>query len=128
MNSVARRRGVEQVRCRPDHFRLGDRAADGTYSRGAAMTRHSPVGGPVFLGRGLPMSHPQTDLMASRAAVYSTPPPTPCGAERLVHLHSYLLQRPTFEQRGDNNVRIVRYFVQPEDLWDWAFISIRGTG
>ena len=53
MYCVARRRGVEHVRCRPDDRRLGDRAADGTRPREAAMTRHCHVGGPVLLGRGI---------------------------------------------------------------------------
>ena len=53
MNRVARRRGVEQYRCRRNDLRFGDRAADGTWPRGATMTRHCHVGGPIFLGRGI---------------------------------------------------------------------------
>ena len=36
-----------------DDLRLGERAADGTCPRGAAMARHCYVGDPVFLGRGI---------------------------------------------------------------------------
>ena len=53
-------------------------------------------------------------------------PPHGRGAGRLVHEHGALLYRPTIAQRSDRNVWIVRYFVQPDHLWDWAFIGIQG--
>ena len=46
------------------------------------------------------------------------------GGERLVHHHSSLLYRPTVAQQSADDLRILRHFVQSDQLLDWAFISI----
>ena len=69
-------------------------------------------------------SHPQTDLMASRAVVYSAPQ-NRCGAGGLVHHHRSLFHRAAIRQRRDGNVRIVRHVGHPNHFWDRVLIRIR---
>ena len=57
---------MEYVSGYPNNLRLGSRATDDSRPRGTAVARHSHVGDPVFLERGIrrrelcPKSHPST--------------------------------------------------------------------